>query len=421
MRLLWICAFAPSVIARTLGKAQNAYGGWIDGGLKAIATVPDVSLTVCFPQSESEKTIKGSAEGIDYYGIFNNKAQHSYNPMLIGSYKEVIEDCLPDVVHIWGVEFPYYYAVIEATNHRIPIASSIQGLCGIISKHYFADLPIEVVKAYSFRDFIKRDNIMRQRNKFAERGEFEEKILKDVDHVIGRTEWDKACTSILARNAEYHFCNEILRNVFYEKADSWTYETCEKHSIFVSQASYPIKGFHHVLEAFTILLEEYPDAMLYSTGDSPFSIPSYRIGSYQKYIKHLIVNNNLKAKVRFLGTLNAEEMCKRYLRSNVFVSASSIENSPNSVGEAMMLGMPVVASYVGGTMDLLTDKKEGFLYQSDAPYMLAHYINKVFNEELDAKERGHNAYIHAKETHDPWKNTQCLMKIYENITNGGSV
>ncbi len=45
----------------------------------------------------------------------------------------------------------------------------------------------------------------------------------------------------------------------------------------------------------------------------------------------------------------------------------------------MMLGCPIVASYVGGTMDKLEHGREGYLYQVSSVEMLAHYVNKVFN------------------------------------------
>ena len=78
-----------------------------------------------------------------------------------------------------------------------------------------------------------------------------------------------------------------------------------------------------------------------------------------------------KVNVRFLGPFDAPAMRDRYLRTHVYVSPSTIENSPNSVGEAMLLGCPVVSSNVGGVSDLLYHGKEGFLYQTSAPYMLA--------------------------------------------------
>lgn len=71
----------------------------------------------------------------------------------------------------------------------------------------------------------------------------------------------------------------------------------------------------------------------------------------------------------------------RYLASSVFVSVSTIENSPNSVGEAMLFGCPVVSSCVGGVLDMLEHGQEGFLYQASAPYMLAWYVGCVFRDD----------------------------------------
>ena len=108
-------------------------------------------------------------------------------------------------------------------------------------------------------------------------------------------------------------------------------------------------------------------------------------------------------------------MCERYLKSHVFVSASSIENSSNSVAEAMLLGMPVIASAVGGIPDMLTDKKEGFLYQSDAPYMLAHYIMKLFDDDQISESCGQAARKRALYDHDQELNNQKLIEIYEKV------
>ena len=63
------------------------------------------------------------------------------------------------------------------------------------------------------------------------------------------------------------------------------------------------------------------------------------------------------------------------------MSASTIENSPNSVGEAMLLGCPVVSSCVGGVPDMLEHGREGFLYQASVPYMLAWYVKRVFGDD----------------------------------------
>ena len=102
---------------------------------------------------------------------------------------------------------------------------------------------------------------------------------------------------------------------------------------------------------------------------------------YSKYIRKLIIEWNLTENVEFTGPLSEEKMKQRYLKSNVFVSASSIENSSNSVAEAMLLGVPVVSSFVGGCISLIEHGVNGLLYQADAPYMLAYYIVKIFDDK----------------------------------------
>ena len=129
----------------------------------------------------------------------------------------------------------------------------------------------------------------------------------------------------------------------------------------------------------------------------------------------MIKRLDLERNVVFTGPLDEKKMCQRYFKSNVFVCPSSIENSPNSLGEAMILGVPSVASYVGGIPDMLKDKEEGFLYQHDAPYMLAQYVCEIFENEDLALKFSNNARQHALKTHDRDENARNLIEIYEEI------
>ncbi len=68
---------------------------------------------------------------------------------------------------------------------------------------------------------------------------------------------------------------------------------------------------------------------------------------YQNYTKTLIRQLGLQEAVHYTGPLNEQAMCEQYLHSSLYVLCSSMENSPNSLGEAMLLGMPCVASAMG--------------------------------------------------------------------------
>lgn len=81
----------------------------------------------------------------------------------------------------------------------------------------------------------------------------------------------------------------------------------------------------------------------------------------------------------------------------------------------MLLGVPCVSADVGGVTTMMTHEAEGYVYQSTAPYMLAHYIDRVFSREEKAEEMGAAARSHAKRTHDPETNLNTLLSIYESI------
>ena len=146
-------------------------------------------------------------------------------------------------------------------------------------------------------------------------------------------------------------------------------------------------------QAFPDILKEYPDAVVYTTGKNPLSKPLVKRRGYEAYIVRLIKKYRLEDRIIYLGYQNQEQMADLYLKANVFVLPSSIENSPNSLGEAMMIGTPCVAADVGGVGNFITHKEDGYTYQSDAPYMMAYYIKMIFEEEILSPESSLDIFI----------------------------
>ena len=410
MKILWLTSICPQFACNITGMNKVVTGGWLDQSGEMIINHNHKLVIVC-PCPGTEQHF--SNNNLEVY-TFNGTSMRKYNRELSDKFSSILRIVEPDVIHIHGTEFPHSLSMLEAArlcSMGDLCVVSIQGLVSIYANHYFSGLSASVVYSYTFRDMIQ-GNIYSDYLDFVRRGVFERRTIESTNHIIGRTNWDKAIALQYNPDSNYHHNNETLRKAFYY--GSWSYDTCEKHSIFVSQSSYPIKGFHIALEAFTLVLQKYPDSILYVTGTSPFDVPIYRIDSYKLYLKKLLKKYGIVDRVVFTGMLDEASMKERFLKSNVFVMCSSIENSPNSLGEAMLLGVPVVASDVGGVSSMITHDSDGFVYPYDEPYMLAYYICETFRNESNS-DRVINEKKHARLTHDAENNYDCLIKIYEDI------
>ena len=431
MKVLWLCNIMLPFIAKSLGQKIVVKEGWLSGlveKLRRNREENNITLAICFPTSDALDMVKtdnslfakASAEGVGYY-IFREDTLHpeNYDADMEESLKAVIDDFKPDILHIFGTEYPHTLAAVKAFDNPAHTLIGIQGLCSAIANVYMADLPIEVQKKKTFRDTLKKDGLFEQQEKFKKRGTYEKEALSIVGHVTGRTDFDREMTKKLAPNAKYHFMNETLRGEFY--IDKWNIDRIERHSIFLSQGNYPIKGLHYVLDALPDIIKEYEDAMVYVAGDVITANESLKdkikISGYGQYLLDIIKKNKLAEHVKFIGRLSSDRMCARLLKTHVFLCPSAIENSPNSVGEAMLLGVPVVAADVGGVHNLLTDKKDGLLYSKDRKERLKNAIMQIFDDDKLAMYFSMNAKEHAAKTHDPDTNYKRLMEIYNEINN----
>ena len=131
----------------------------------------------------------------------------------------------------------------------------------------------------------------------------------------------------------------------------------------------------------------------------------------EKYIglSHQDLNVNL------CGVASAETLRDALLSSTMYFHSSYIENSPNSVGEAQMVGVPVVASRVGGTDSMVEHGKTGFLYPVTDPYIAAYYIKRLIDNKEENMAIGKKAREIALARHDKRQIVKELLDVYEQI------
>jgi len=423
-RILWVCNVPIPRIANDMEVIAPNICGWLTGFANSLENNKEIELHICFPLLGIKDIKRGRVGNISYYAFSQPKVfgflpvedQINTSPLMKKHIEEIVNSVKPDIMHIFGTEYPHALVAAKVFNRPDKTVVNIQGLTSFYWMHYNSGIPYSALTKFSVSN-IARGNLLKQSQKLKQRGRFEIEIIKTVGHVVGRTDWDEACTTQINPNVKYHFCNESLRDSFYE--GKWNSDSCEQHSIFMSQAATPIKGLQFMLRALPEIIREFPDTHLYIAGNDLTKTDSLyeklKISSFALFIKSLIKRNGLEHKVTFTGSLTETQMKERFLNSNVFVSPSTIENSPNSLGEAMILGVPCVASDVGGVKNLLEHNSEGFVYQADAPYMLAFYVKKYFRDTDLARSFGREAKKHAEITHDRKINLQTLLKIYERI------
>ncbi|MCI8295701.1 MAG: glycosyltransferase family 4 protein [Lachnospiraceae bacterium] len=419
IKVLWLCDLVLPDFSQEFGIKRNPIGGWMTGMLYALKDMEKTDISLCFPIYDKKRMRNGVCAGYDYYTFLCNLEAETYDQEMIVAFERILEQSRPDIVHIWGTEYPHTAAMLHACKRKnllSRVVINIQGLVSVYARHFLAGIP----DMYKTMKYEGEKSIEEEERLFEKHGECEIESLKMISHVIGRTDWDKACVEAVDPYIQYHYCDEILRDAFYENAGRWGYGGCQKHSIFVSQAFYPIKGFHYLLEALPIVIKKYPDTHVFVAGKNIFA--TEKKSPYARYIEMLMEQWDLTGHISFLGKLDEKEMVERYLRANVYVLASTAENSPNSLNEAMLLGTPSIASYVGGSGNRLESHKEGYLYPYDEPALLAYYICMVF-ENKDGICESFSAKASAKMSRliDPKINVEKNLAIYDKILQSGSI
>ena len=377
--------------------------------------MPEVELGVIV-FSYGKNFEKHDIDGIKYYRIPSASMSKIDNHQ-VDYCRQAISSFQPDLIHIHGTEHSLAQAVCLANDNNIKIVANIQGLAGPISRYADGGLSfIDKISNITPLDIYRNTLLLNVNKAFRKRARCENFVLTHITDVIGRTQWDHDHVMSINPKLHYHFMNETLRDSFYEEP-KWNYKQCHKHTIFVSNSGAPLKGAHQVLKALPIILEKYPDTVVNFCGSSVMNNDLKSIlhfQGYHLYLRKLVKKLKIQRSVRFLGSLSEREMKQAYLNAHVYVLPSSIENSSNSLCEAQILGVPVVASYCGGTPTLVEDGKTGFLYRYEEYEMLAQIVLKLFFAQ-DNITLSRCELQAATKRHNPINNAFCLQSIYQQI------
>ena len=428
MKILWVVNIMLPEFAQKTGREFSSREGWLSGLLEHVRKNGDVSgLHIAFPTDD--KSLIGNPIDIDgvTYHVFYEDLTHPefYVKELEGVFKKMTADIDPDIMHIFGTEFPHALSAVIGYNKPLRTILGMQGICRLIAEDYMALLPDKVVNSASLRDILRKDWLRVQKRKFRLRAVSETRALRLAGNVIGRTEFDRKAVLEMNEELRYFTVNETMRNSFYE--GRWDIENADRHTIFTGQGDYPIKGLHFLIEAAGSLIKDYPDLKIKIAGNSIINTLTtkdrLKLPSYGKYLLKLIDQYGLNGRVSVTGMLTEERMKEEYLSSGVFVLPSYIENSPNTLAEAMLLGVPVVTSDAGGITSMI-GSDEGYIFPRGDSAALADAIRKVWETGESQRETligmTDRCRKRALEEFDGKTNFETLMSVYKEVAERGS-
>lgn len=416
MRILWTVNLIPTDMALELNMKPEVLGGWVEAMTVQLRTVDAVELAIvckCDPGTDFYKKVNS----VSYFSLaYSSKTSHDE---LEQKCEQIIASFGPDIIHIEGTEFPHAGAMLCAANKAgIPAVASMQGILNGQYSYQCGQLQIDdmLLSGSPTEVFAASILHLRKRKWYKPRMATERKIIEESRYILGRTTWDRAHTYAINPDAKYFSCNRVLRQPFY--TESWNREKMQRHSVYVGNGYFALKGLHFVVRALPELIREYPDVKIYVAGYEPYKkndSRSFIKKGYAAYLKKLIRDLGVQDYIEFTGPLNADEVAKKLASVNAYVLCSAIENSPNTLGEAMLVGTPCVAAYVGGVPDMADDGKEALFYRNDDPQLLAWNIKRIFDDDELAVKLSENGKKRASITHDSKLNADTLLSVYKKI------
>lgn len=418
MRVLW---FTNTSSCYQQGGGSKGYngGGWIASLEEELKKCKDVELGICFYVNNVVTPKKEIQNGTVYYilprphktisytlkTVFNGpeKASLDHERIAMPILQKVVEDFAPDVIQVFGSE--NIYGLIAAYV-SVPVVLHIQG---ILSPYLNAFLPPFISwRMYLWQDKSFKAMLGRISNRIAWRRNSitEKRMVGAVRYFMGRTVWDERIVKLLNPEAHYFHCDEILRNVFYLPVHEHRLPDIPTFVTTISSQLY--KGYDMVLKTALILKQRLNCFEWKVFGDvSPTLIEK------EFHIRHESVN------VKLMGVASAEDIREALLHATAYIHTSYIDNSPNSLCEASLLGVSSISTMVGGVSSLIEDGRTGFLVPANDPYQMAFLMNYMVEHPEINLEVGKKARQVAMKRHDRQAIAEKVVGIYKSLIKEG--
>lgn len=409
LKVLWFEVTVP-------GRYKNdgiPVGGWQDSLECIVRKHSDIKLYIAFEGKSNDK--RKIIDGIEYipiiphYSLFERLKSYWTQTIsrehLLRLASKIVRKIKPDIIHIFGSEWCWgqiqLFTSIPVVIHMqgaLPAYFNAQYPPGYSNRDVMASLGFNIISR--FKTFLKN-----HKNKTWIKQE--EKTFSIVNNYMGRTSWDKNMVNLFNRNAHYFYCSEALRHPFIFSKEIWFPKKRTKIRIVTTGVSTFWKGIDTLLRTACILKNLNVDFEWICAGNMNQSCK--RLVEYKEH--DTFKENNIK----IAGFLNPYQLKGLLLSADIYVHTAYIDNSPNAICEAQCLGLPIIATYVGGIPSLIENKVDGYLVPANDPFTMASKIMKLCSDKDLCMNLGLKAREHALLRHDEKSIYRDLLNCYTKI------
>ena len=288
---------------------------------------------------------------------------------------QLLNSIKPDVVHAHGTEGPYG---LIASRCAFPAVISIQG---IIEEYYMFD------KNLSFRLQIP----------------IERKSICNNRHFGCRTDWDKNHILQINPSAIVHYMPEAIAYPYFEN----TWKAYANHDVVFVGNIIPRKGLQVLFKSIAQLKHNYPDIRLHIIGGS--------YGNFIHKLRQLAIELKITDNLLWHDKMNPQQIAGIMTESAIYVLPTYIDNSPNSLAEAMAIGMPCIASDTGGIPSMIQDGHDGLLATTGDEQSVAEKIHLLFENSNRMHSLAANAKKTARKRNYPPDVAAITMQVYKDL------
>ena len=401
---------------------NHYYGnGWVSSLVNVLHSDTQLELAISFfHPTDTEKVERDS---FLYYPMYIAPRSKNRARTIIGDWlgsiesetyyqnmMQVINDYKPDVIQVFGSEgvFP---SIQKFTS--VPVIVHLQG---ILNPYHNAFYPVGQSKLdFIFNSNYLKANIMGKgigfvAKRIRRKAKREIAHFSNIKYVMGRTHWDKMVVQIHNPKIQYFQVGEILRPIFYEKSKIVLERNNTGPLKLITTISPTLyKGLDVILKTAKLLIEN-------SNIDFTWSIIGLESKDklVQHFERHLRIQHR-SVNIEFMGICKANDFIGTLQDSDLYIHPSYIDNSPNSVCEAQILGVPVIACNVGGLSTLIEDGVSGRLIPSNGTYELVHCLLEFRNNPELYWSMADTAKEIALQRHDQGKILEMVVRVYQSL------